>query len=366
MSERDGEVSFRDYVVSNTHERSKSESIQLGATIPLNQDGEVVETKTEIPNEAENTPEPVFYGRKMEDEPQHSDFASNLDASDFKQVKPFHSTTSNARFGLIGIPLGIAIISFAFSFPLLFANTPLTQQEYDNIMQFRGHMVVFGPLIVIASVRSITRGCKFYLSPKGVLVRPYKLGFFKLNPVTGANPRLMAFAMDRKNKMFSLVLWTGSEAFTLITNGNKKLVENFHAKAEESATVELKWIDFEPDWKSKLDRLATIILIIFVSALILFTIAILNAYQNGDISQEQLGAIADMIHSITGEEESEVVDDDPVDEGAFPSWVTDNIVLIAILLFVIPIGFKLFAALRKMVKEPEVLRERCLEVMSKR
>lgn len=359
MSERDGEISFRDFVVSNTHQRSKSESIQLDATVPLNQATEVVET--EIPKEVEHAPEPVFHGRKMEEKSQHTDFSSNLDANDFKRIKPFHSTTSSARFGLLGIPLGIAIISFAFSFPMFFANTPLTQQEYDNIMQFQGHMVVLGPLLVIASVRSLTRGCKFYLSPKGVLVRPYKLGFFKLSPVTGANPRLMAFAKNRKNKMFSLVLWTGSEAFTLITNGNKKLVENFHAKTEDSATIELKWIDFEPDWKSKLERLATIIIIIFVAALILFTIAIMTAYQNGDISHEQLTAIFG-----GGEDDTEVVDEEPVEEGAFPPWVTDNMALIAILLFVIPIGFKLFVALRKMVKEPEVMRDRCQEVMSNR
>ena len=140
-------------------------------------------------------------------------------------------------------------------------------------------------------------------------------------------------------------------------------MEKFHSKVEESAAIELKWVDFKPDLKSKLERLATIIGIIFISALILFVIAIFYAHQNGEISQEQIGAIGDAFHSITGEEELETEDEGPVDDGSIPSWATDNIVLIAVLLFVIPIGFKLYVALRKMVKEPEVLRDRCLGAM---
>ncbi|MDC0056189.1 hypothetical protein OAJ94_03970 [Deltaproteobacteria bacterium] len=363
MSERDGGISFRDYVVSNTHSNLQPESLQLDAMIPLEQNSEVVESNTEIPPEIEIKTESAPFEKITGSESQTPTFDANLSVSDFERVKPFHSTTSNAKWALLGIPLGIAIISFAFSFPLLFANTALTQQEYDNIMGFQGHMIVFGPLMVIASMRSLTRGCKFYLTSSGVLVRPYKLGLFKMDPVTGSTPKLVAFAKNRKNKTFSLVMWTGSEAFTLLNLGNRKVLEKFHSKVEESAAIELKWVDFKPDLKSKLERLATIIVIIFISALILFVIAIFYAHQNGEISQEQIGAIGDTILSITGEEESEIEDEGPVDEGSLPSWATDNIVLIAVLLFVIPIGFKLYVALRKMVKEPEVLRNRCLGVM---
>ena len=364
MPERDSEISFGDYVVSNTHSRLKPESFQLDDTIPLERDNEVVESNTEIPDEVEINAEPSSFAKRMEGKSQHSTFDGNLSVSDFERVKPFHSTTSNAKLALFGIPLGIAIISFAFSFPLFFANTPLTQQEYDKIMEFQGYMIVFGPLMVIGGMRNLTRGCKFFLTSSGALVRPYKFGFFKMDPVTSSNPKLLAFGKDRKNKTFTLVLWTGSEAFTLLTLGNMKVLEKFHSKVEESAAIELKWIDFEPDLKSKLERLATIVTIIFISALILFAIAIFYAYQNGELSQEQMGDIGDAILSFTGEEESGIEDEEPVGEGDLPSWVTDNILPIAILLFVIPIGLKLYVSLRKMVKEPEVLQNRCIGAMS--
>ena len=83
MSERDSEISFGDYVVSNTHSRLKPESFQLDATIPLERDNEVVESNTEIPHEVEINTEPSSFAKRMEDKSQHSTFDGNLSVSDF-------------------------------------------------------------------------------------------------------------------------------------------------------------------------------------------------------------------------------------------------------------------------------------------
>ena len=109
MPERDSEISFGDYVVSNTHSRLKPESFQLDDTIPLERDNEVVESNTEIPDEVEINAEPSSFAKRMEGKSQHSTFDGNLSVSDFERVKPFHSTTSNAKLSKAFIPTTIRL-----------------------------------------------------------------------------------------------------------------------------------------------------------------------------------------------------------------------------------------------------------------